>query len=145
MNRVMNALRGDWGWAGVDFAEIIAVSRMGHLLLSDTSGTIHYLDPETRELICLGGEEQARQYLADPEVSLVWQAEKLVQAAQERLGPPEAEEVYTLTPDALLAGDYDVENLTVMPLAELISFAGQVAWQTRNMADNTPIKLKSND
>lgn len=142
MSRVMQALRREWGWTGVDFAEIVAVSRMGHLLLTDTAGTIHYLDPETRELIRLGSEEQASQYLADPEVALVWRAETLVEAARERLGPPGDDEVYTLTPDALLAGDYAHENLVLMPLAELISFAGQVACQTRDLPDGAPLQLK---
>ncbi|KHK90003.1 T6SS immunity protein Tdi1 domain-containing protein [Novosphingobium malaysiense] len=145
MSRVMQALRRDWGWTGVDFAEIIAVSRMGHLLLSDTDDAIHYLDPETRELIRLGGEEQAAQYMADPEVALVWRAEALVQAARDRLGEPAEEEVYTLTPDALLAGDYAHENLVRQSLADLISFAGQVAYQTRDLPDGTPIKLKATD
>jgi hypothetical protein len=141
----MQALRREWGWTGVEFEEIIAVSRMGHLLLADTSGTIHYLDPETRELIRLGGEEQAAQYMADPEVALVWRAEALVEAARERLGAPADDEVYTLAPEALLTGDYAHENLIRLPLAELVSFAGQVAYQTRDLPEGTSIQLKVMD
>lgn len=142
MSRVMQALRREWSWAGVDFAEILAVSRMGHLLVADTDGTIHHLDPETFELIRLGSEEQAAQYFADPEVELVWRAEKLVAAAEEKLGPPADGEVYTRTPQALIAGDYAPEHLIRLPLAELVSFAGQVAFQTRDLPDGTPIQLK---
>jgi len=139
----MQALRRDWGWTGVDFAEVFAVSRMGHMLLTDTDDAMHYLDPETRELIRLGGEEQAAKYMADPEVALVWRAEQLVEAARERLGETGEEEVYTLTPDALLAGDYAHDNLVRQSLADLISFAGQVAYQTRDLPDGTPIQLKA--
>ena len=50
---------------------------------------------------------------------------------------------YTLTPDALLAGDYAPDNLVRQSLADLISFAGQVAYQTRDLPDGTPIQLKA--
>jgi hypothetical protein len=142
MSVLMAALKREWGWTGVDFAEVLAVSRMGHLLIRDTADHFHYLDPETRELIALGPEAQATAYFADPEVALVWRAEALVDAARTLLGPPGDDEVYTLTPDALLAGDYAHENLTTMALADLVSFAGQVAFQTRNLPDGTPIQLK---
>ncbi|MEJ2410116.1 MAG: DUF1851 domain-containing protein [Novosphingobium sp.] len=142
MKRAMRALHRDWGWAGVTFEEIIAVSPMGHVLLADAEGTIHYLDPDTRELIRLGGEDQAAQYMADPEVALVWRAEALVEAARERLGAPDDGEIYTRTPHALIAGDYAPENLIRLPLAELLSFTGQVACQTQDLPDGTPIQLK---
>ncbi|WP_067733723.1 T6SS immunity protein Tdi1 domain-containing protein [Novosphingobium naphthalenivorans] len=142
MKRAMQALRRDWGWTGVSFEDIIAVSPMGHVLVADTAGAIHYLDPETRELIRLGSEAQAAQYMADPEVACVWRAEALVAAARERLGAPEDGEVYTRTPEALIAGDYAHENLIRLPLAELLSFSGQVACQTQDLPEGTPIQLK---
>src|SRR3546814_4054519 len=102
----------------------LPICPMGHVLLADAAGTIHYLDPETRELIRLGGEEPAAQYMADPEVALVWRAGALVEAARERLGPPQDGEVYTLTPEALLAGDSAHENLIRLPLTAPLSFYG---------------------
>ncbi|MCJ2186577.1 hypothetical protein [Novosphingobium beihaiensis] len=143
MKRAMRALHRDWSWTGVAFEEIIAVSPMGHVLLADTEGTIHYLDPDTRELIRLGGEDQAAQYMGDPEVALVWRAEALAQAARQRLGPPQDGEVYSRTPEALLAGDYAPETLIRLPLAELLSFTGQVACQTQDLPEGTPIQLKA--
>ncbi|MCJ2179766.1 T6SS immunity protein Tdi1 domain-containing protein [Novosphingobium album (ex Hu et al. 2023)] len=142
MRRAMQALRRDWSWTGVTFEEILTVSPMGHVLVTDTAGDIHYLDPDTRELIRLGGEEQAAQYMADPEVACVWRADALVKAARERLGPPDEGEVYTLTPEALLAGNYAPENLIRLPLADLVSFSGQVACQAQDLPDGTPIQLK---
>lgn len=142
MRRALQALRRDWSWTGITFDDILAVSPMGHVLVTEADGTIHYLDPETRELIRLGGEDQAAQYMADPETALVWRADALVTAARERLGPPGDGEVYTLTPHALLAGDYAHENLIRLPLAELLSFAGQVACQTQDLPDGAPIQLK---
>ncbi len=140
--RVLQALRRDWAWSGIAFEEVIATSRMGHLLLSDAQGVIHYLDPDLRQLLRLGSEEQTRQFLADPEVALVWRAEKLVAAARERLGEPGEDEVYTLNAQAMLAGDYAEENLVIMPLAELISFTGQIAYQTRDLPEGATFELK---
>ena len=144
-SRVMQALRRDWSWTGVAFEDILAVSPMGHMLVTGDAGDIHYLDPDTFELIRLGSEEQAAQYMADPEVALVWRADKLVQAARERLGPPAGGEVYSRTPQALVAGDYDTAHLIRLPLADLISFSGQVACQTQDLPEGTPIQLKVTD
>lgn len=143
--RVLQALRGDWSWTGTRFAEILAVSPMGHMLVVDAQDAIHYLDPDVRQIVRLGSEEAAREYMADPEVEMVWRAQKLVDAGRIRLGPPGEGQVYTLTPDAMLSGDYAPENLVLMDLAELVSFAGQVAYQTRDLPDGAQIRLKVTD
>ena len=103
---VMEALRDGWGWTAIEFAEVHHVSPMGHLLLSDTDGCFHYLDPELRTIEALGNEQAARAHFALDETRQVWQAASLVAAARERLGECPDGAVYSLTPLALLAGDY---------------------------------------
>lgn len=142
---VLQALRRDWGWTGVDFAEILAISPMGHLVLADKADELHYLDPDLRQLLRLGSEEAARQFLDDPEVRLVWRAAKLVEAARERLGPTAPGEVYSLETNAMLRGDYAPENLVRMELAQLVSITGQVAYQTRDLPDGASFQLKASD
>lgn len=140
--RVLQALTREWSWTGTTFAGILAVSPMGHMLVTDQGDAIHYFDADLRQIVRLGSEEAAREYMADPEVEMVWHAQKLVDAARIRLGEPAEGQVYTLTPDAMLAGDYASENLVLMDLAELVSFTGQVAYQTRDLPDGAQIRLK---
>jgi len=143
--RVLQALSREWSWTGTRFAGILAVGPMGHMLVTDEEDAVHYLDPDLRQLVRLGSEEAARSYMADPEVEMVWHAQKLVDAGRIRLGPPGEGQVYALTPEAMLAGDYAPENLVLMDLADLVSFAGQVAYQTRDLPDGAPVRLKVTD
>ncbi|WP_260926862.1 hypothetical protein [Novosphingobium sp. 9] len=143
MSAVLRTLKREWGWTGVDFATVLMVSRMGHLVVADADGTVHYLDTDTRELLRLGTEAQAEQYLADPEVQLVWRAEALVAAVRERLGATAPDEVYARTAEAMLNDTYDIQSFIKLPLTQLISFTGQVAHQMRDMPEGTPVKLKA--
>ena len=100
---LLNALRSAWGWTGVEFAEVVSHSLMGHLLLTDRTGTFHYLDPDVGAVTALGDEAQAAAYMAREDTQLVWQADALVSAAAARLGAPAMGEVYSLRPQAMVA------------------------------------------
>lgn len=143
MSRALAALRGAWGWTGVDFAQVVAHSLMGHLVVADADGICHYVDPELGTVTRLGSEDETRDYLAREETQLVWRADALVDAAVRRLGPVEPGEVYSLTLPALLEGDYAPENLVRIELVRLIHLSGDLARQTRDLPDGAPVRLKA--
>jgi hypothetical protein len=142
---VLEALKAGWGWTEIEFAEVQHVSPMGHLLLSDADGCFHYLDPELQTIEALGNEEAARAHFAMDETKKVWQAASLVEAARERLGECPEGSVYSLTPLALLAGDYSPDNLWIISLEELIRFTGDVARQTKDLPDGTEYRIEIGD
>lgn len=142
MNREVAALNAAWGWTGVRFAEVIAHSLMGHMLVIDGAGVFHYLDPDLCEVTRLGDEAAARAHMALEETQMIWRADALVDAAAERLGPPAIGEVYSLKLPALLAGDYAPENLVKVDLVELIYLSGDLARQTRDLPEGTLVNIK---
>ena len=137
----IDALRSGWGWTLIEFAEIHAVSQMGHLLFSDTDGCFHYLDPDLGRIEALGNEQAARTHFAKEETREVWQAIALVEAARERLGDCPEGSVYTLKPLALLEGDYSPDNLWICQLDELIRFTGDMARQLKDLPDGAQYRI----
>ncbi|WP_159983362.1 MULTISPECIES: hypothetical protein [unclassified Novosphingobium] len=142
MSRQLHALRSAWGWTGVEFAEVVAHSLMGHMLVTDTAGLFHYLDPDLGTVTLLGDEAAAQAHMALDETKVIWRADKLVDAALVRLGAPVIGEVFSLTPQALVAGDYAPENLIRIDLVDLIYLSGDIARQTRDLPDGAHINLK---
>ncbi|MFC0205946.1 T6SS immunity protein Tdi1 domain-containing protein [Novosphingobium soli] len=142
MSRAVNALNAAWGWTGVAFAEVVAHSLMGHMLVTDGAGTFHYLDPELGSVARLGDEAAARAHMAREETQVIWRADALVDAAAARLGPPAPGEVFSLALPALLAGDYAPENLVRIDLVELIHLTGDLARQTRDLPDGAHVNIK---
>ncbi|HUD27687.1 MAG TPA: hypothetical protein VMQ93_02370 [Novosphingobium sp.] len=145
MSRELHALRSAWGWTGVEFAEVVAHSLMGHMLVTDRAGTFHYLDPDLGAVTTLGDEAAATAYMAREETQVVWRADALVDAATARLGPPAIGEVYNLRPQAMVAGDYAPENLIRIALVDLIYLSGDIARQTRDLPDGASVNLKVED
>ena len=142
---VLEALRDGWGWTEVAFADVHRVSPMGHLLLSDTEGCFHYLDADGLRIEALGNEQAAAAHFAKDETREVWQAAALVEAARERLGDCPEGSVYTLTPLALLEGNYSHESLWICPLEELIRFTGNVARQLKDLPDGAEYRIVIGD
>lgn len=145
MSRQLHALRSAWGWTGVEFAEVVAHSLMGHMLVTDTAGLFYYLDPDLGAVTLLGDEAAAQAHMALDETQAIWRADKLVDAALVRLGAPVIGEVFSLKPQALVAGDYAHENLIRIDLVDLIYLSGDIARQTRDLPDGAHINLKVED
>ncbi|MFC3212879.1 hypothetical protein [Novosphingobium panipatense] len=142
MTREVIALNAAWAWTGVAFAEVIAHSLMGHMLVVDEAGTYHYVDPDLGEVTALGNEDAARAHMDRAETIAIWRADALVDAAGKRLGPPALGEVYSLTPQALVAGDYREENLVRIDFVRLIQITGEIARQTRDLPEGALVNIK---
>jgi hypothetical protein len=138
----LDALRSGWGWTGIDFAEIQAVSPMGHLLFTDTDGCFYYLDPGLLAITPLGNEAAARAHFTQEETELIWRALPLVEAARKRLGECPEGSIYSPGPLALLEGRYEAEELCILPLAELIGFTGDVARQIKDLPSGSKYRIK---
>ncbi|WP_395327989.1 hypothetical protein WBP06_12225 [Novosphingobium sp. BL-8H] len=142
MSREVKALNTAWSWTGVDFAEIVAHSLMGHMLVTDTAGAFHYVDPEMGTVTLLGDEAAARDHMALDETQAIWRADALIDAGTKRLGFNALGEVYSLTLPALIAGDYAPENLIRIDFVKLIYLTGDLARQTRDLPDGAAVQLK---
>lgn len=142
MSRELAALNAAWGWTGVRFAEVFAHSLMGHMLIIDAVGAFHYLDPDLGELTLLGDEDAARAHMALEQTQAVWRADALVDAAAVRLGPPDPGQVYSLRLPAMIAGDYAHDNLVKIDLVDLVYLSGDLARQTRDLPEGSPVNIR---
>lgn len=143
MSRLVHALNTAWGWTGVEFAEDVAHSLMGHVLAIDAQGIYHYVDPDILAVTRLGDEAAAQTHMASAETRAIWRADALVEAATQRLGFTALGEVYSRTLSAILSGDYEPENLVRIDLVDLIYLTGDLARQTRDLPDGARVQLKA--
>ncbi len=134
MTRLVDILNRSWSWANIEFAEIAATSKMGHLIANDTGAVFWHIDPEMREVTRIGNQKDVILYLNQDETKEIWHAEANVDAAQQRLGDLAEGEVYSLNPLSLFAGDYRPENFCIIPLAELIALCGDMEGQIRQLS-----------
>ena len=140
---ILEAVKTGWGWTGIAPAAITAISPFGHLIVRDDAGAFWYLDPEVRTLETVGRDEpELLAHMNQLEVRDTWQANVLAAAALERLGVPGEGQCYSLTPLALLKGDYAHENLCILPVVELTIFSGDVERQTRDLPPGSAINIK---
>ena len=143
MSDLIEAVRRGWGWTGIVPEAIGAVSPFGHLIIRDVAGDFWYLDPELRKLERIGSTEaELFEHMNKPDVREVWEALALVHAARRRLGEPDEGKCYSLKTMALLQGDYDHDNLCIIPVAELIDFTGDFERQTHHLPRGSKIQLK---
>lgn len=143
MDDLLAAVRDSWGWTGLQPAAVTAISPFGHLILRDGAGHFWYFDPELRQVDRIAESDEALfSHMNDPEVKEVWLAENLVEQAQNRLGAPPPGSCYSLTPHALLEGNYGPENLWIVRITELIRFTGDVEQQIRHLPEGAKFELK---
>ena len=115
---------------------------MGHLVISDSEGRFHYLDPDGMSVVPLGSQDDAQAYLDEPEAKELWWGGELVSRAREVLGEPPEGSVISLKPHAMVAGEYSAENMCILPLEELIAFSGSIAEQLKDLPDGSQVQLK---
>jgi len=137
----LEALRQGWGWTGIEFARIEAVSPMGHLLVADADGCLYHLDPGLFTVAALGNEDAARAHFANDDMRLVRQAHTWVEAARERLGQCPDGSIYFLRPIALTEGNYIRDEFCILPLAELISVTGEITRQTKDLSPGAKFEI----
>lgn len=142
-DQLLAAIQDAWRWSGAEPRAIVSISPFGHVITAESDGSFRYLDPELRTFERVADDRDGLElWAADPDNREVWAAERLVDEARRRLGEPPAGSCYSLTPHALLTGDYDPRNLWIIAIEELVRFAGDVARQTRDLPDGSRVRLK---
>lgn len=126
-------------------SRVHAQNLMGHLVLSDAQDAYFYLDPDGMQVIALGTREDALAHLKGEEAKELWSGGKLVDAARQKFGDPPQGCVFTLKPHAMVEGRYDIDEVCILPLDELIRFSGDVARQIHDLPDGSQIQFEVTD
>lgn len=127
---ILQAINEAWDWTGMRAVEVVGANAFGNLIVRDDEGRFWRLRPQ--DLCCepLAASRAAFDALAWDQAFLDdWYMPELVHLAEALLGPPGPGRAYGQRIPSALGGHYGCDNLTIVPLAELIRFAGEGAQQ----------------
>jgi hypothetical protein len=119
-----------WGWVGLNAVAVLGSNPFGNLLLLDDEGGYWRLRPQ--DLLCepVASNRADLATLSYNQAFLdEWYMPDMVKLAEATLGPLVDDRKYCLKIPRLLGGDYLSDNLSMVPLSELIRFAGEGAQQ----------------
>ncbi len=136
-------IKDSWGWVGIDPSRIVAENDFGNLIIEDRGGRYWRLCPE--EVYCTrvaNSEAEFDELERDPEFLADWEMASLTEAAGLALGSLPTGRKYCLKIPGTLGGSYEVENMATITLGELISFSGDIGYQTKDIPDGTKVALK---
>jgi hypothetical protein len=140
---LITAFKEAWGWSGPTIAAVTAVNPFGHMVLRASTGDYFYFDPEELTLTQIARDEhELFRYMALPNVRELWDAEKLVEQARALLGAPVRGGAYHWKIPPILGGSYDADNMTSLPLTEIVLSTGHIGEQIKGLPDGTEIRLK---
>jgi len=143
---MINEIKSAWGWLGVEPIEVVATNAFGNIIFKDATSRFWRLCPE--ELSCsvvAEDQQELDRLLGDADFLLDWEMEKLVSDACQLLGSPAEGRCYCLKIPGVLGGSYDSDNLSTIPISELISFSGYLAHQIDDLPDGTQIQIEFTD
>ena len=142
---LLETVHAAWGFTGLVPRSVVDTNSFGNLLVEDTNGVIWRICPE--ELSCekiasSADTVQALQRSAD--FKRDWEMQALVAEATAALGTPAPGRCFCLKTPAILGGKYECENVGTISLLELISFAGELAVQLKDLPNGTKVHLTIN-
>jgi hypothetical protein len=143
MQNIIDIVTHEWRWAGLVPKRIIDTNKFGNLIVEHQNGFVWRIVPEelSCEIVAKDAAEyevisQSEEFVAD------WQMQALVEAAEATYGPLADGDVFYLVTPGVLGGEYDVSNINVLPLEELIALSGDLAKQIKDLPDGGEIELK---
>lgn len=140
---VLNTIRESWRWTGLEPAAVVASNAFGNVIVRAEDGAYWRICPEELSCEVIARDDAEFQALwADDDFQLDWQMTRLVEIAQETLGPVPQERCYCLKLNAMLGGKYDAANFGTISRTELLAFTGHVAEQIKDVPDGGQVKFE---
>jgi hypothetical protein len=118
------------------------INAFGHLLVEDQDGAVWRITPEM--LSCqriASSRDEFAKLLAASDFKRGWEMERLVDIATSALGTPPEGRCFCFRIPPVLGGPYELENIGTISLTELISFAGDLGSQIKDMPDGKKVRL----
>ena len=143
---MIDVIKQDWGWLGLDPVEIVATNDFGNVIFIDSAQRFWRICPE--ELSCevvAGNPEMYNRLNHDQEFLTDWRMSGLVEEAQQRHGKQPEERCFCFRLPGVLGGEYTLKNIGTNSRREVISFSGDVARQIRDIPDGGKITFKWTD
>jgi len=140
---IVEDIKQAWSWVGIEPIKVVAENDFGNLIIEDRTGKYWRLCPEEVHCKVVADDETAlRDLFQDEEFLMDWSMDRLVQLAQDKLGPLKPGYKYYLVYPAILGGAYDLSNINTVSLTELIRFSGDVGEQIKDLPDGAQVQIK---
>jgi hypothetical protein len=139
---MLETINNAWKWAGLVASSIEATNLFGNVIVRSLDGCYWRICPEELSAQIIARNDQGYTTLwNDADFRLDREMKTLVDMASAVLGPPDESRCYCLKRPAVLGGGYVSENLSTISRIELVSFAGYLAEQIKDLPDGAEIKL----
>ncbi|MDQ2820284.1 MAG: DUF1851 domain-containing protein [Pseudomonadota bacterium] len=126
----VDAINEAWGWVGLNAVAVLGTNPFGVLLLLDDEGRYWRLSPQDLSCEPVASNPADVVALSYNQAFLdEWYMPDRVHLAESTLGPLVGDRKYCLKIPVVLGGDFQSDNLSMVPLGELIRFAGEGAQQ----------------
>ncbi|AUI85919.1 DUF1851 domain-containing protein [Vibrio azureus] len=140
---IIQEIKEAWGWVGIEPIEIVGENDFGNLMIEDVNGRFWRLCPEDVDCKLVANNRDELNLLSkDQEFLEDWYMQPLVENAKDHLGELGIGQKYCLAIPGVLGGVYDLSNIKVSSLIEIIRFSGYLGKQIEDLPDGTQIKLK---
>ena len=140
---MISVIRDAWSWIGLDAVEIVATNAFGNYLVRDAEGAYWRVCRE--ELSCKKIAQDESAYgalLSDAGFLADWELQHLLELAVQKFGSPTADRCFCLKMPGVFGGRYVLENIGTISRDELVSFAGDMAHQIKDIPDGAKVELK---
>jgi hypothetical protein len=140
---IVDEIKESWGWVGIEPLEVVGENDFGNLMIKDIEAKYWRLCPE--DLYCkvvAQNRAELDALSADEEFLADWYMKALVEVAKDKLGPLEEGRKYYMVIPGVLGGEYGINNIKTLPLAELIRLSGDLGKQIKDLPDGAQVKLK---
>lgn len=136
------AISAYWGWSGLQPLRVAAVSKFGNVMVADTQGKFWRICPEDAYCRVVASDRaEVEKLAADPDFISDWELPGLYEAAVGKFGQPEEGYFFTLRVPGVLGGAYDVSNVMVAPLGDILQVAGDTARRIADLPDGAQVNL----
>ena len=143
---MIETIARSWSWLGVEPADVVAISDFGNVIFVDSSQRFWRISPE--ELSCkiiAGTPADYDALIRDEEFCADWQMTVLSEEAKQKYGEQPQGRCFCLKIPAVLGGEYHIDNVGTISVAELIGVAGEIARQIEVLPDGTAIEFEFAD
>ena len=135
-----------WSWTGLRPISVVSTNRFGNLIVEAGDGRFWRICPEELEAkVIAANRSELLLVTHNPDFAQDWLMESLVTLATNHLGEPAPEKVFHLVFPSVLGGEYAIENIRCISLAELIGVSGNLAQQIQFMPNGALIELVIED
>lgn len=121
----------------------MSANAFGNLILEDTYGRYWRICPEELYARIIADNEQSYlEVMEDSDFLEDWEMVRLVEIAVRNLGAPASGECFCLKLPGVLGGEYQAENFGLVPIKELISSSGDIAFQIKDVPDGEQVVIQ---